>query len=92
MYKIFENRKAQGISLNTIIIAAIALLVLVVLSFLLLSRTNNFAETVADCKSANGEVVMESECNQEEGEKALPQYDVDDPDTAVTEVCCITIG
>lgn len=88
-----RKKKAQGISLNVIIIAAIALLVLVILSVVFLGRTRNFTETVADCRSANGQVVAESNCDTGSGKNAiLTQYNVDDPDTTQREVCCVSVG
>jgi len=47
----FKNKKGQGISINVIIIAAIALLVLVILSVLLL---RSGGELVVDCNDVNG--------------------------------------
>ena len=48
-------KKGQGISINTIIIAAIALLVLVVLSVIFLGRTGIFAREVTDCENKGGQ-------------------------------------
>lgn len=48
------NKKAQGISLNVIIIAAIALLVLVVLSVILLGRMGQFGEQSQNCENKGG--------------------------------------
>ncbi len=51
-------KKGQGISINTVIIAAIALLVLVVLSVIFLGRTNIFARESADCENKGGSCVV----------------------------------
>ncbi len=48
------NKKAQGISMNVIIIAAIALLVLVVLSVIFMGRSAQFSEQIAACESNGG--------------------------------------
>jgi hypothetical protein len=48
------NKKAQGISLNVIIIAAIALLVLVILSVIFMGRMGTFTDKSKDCASATG--------------------------------------
>ena len=44
------SKKAQGLSMNIIIIAAIALLVLVILAILFIGRTGIFAKGVDECK------------------------------------------
>ncbi len=48
------KKKAQGISMNVIIIAAIALLVLVVLSIIFLGRMGSWSQNVADCETKGG--------------------------------------
>lgn len=45
-----NNKKAQGLSLNTIIIAAIVLIVLIVLWAIFTGRMGGFTEEVARCK------------------------------------------
>lgn len=49
-----KSRKAQGLSLNTIIIAALALIVLVVLSVIFIGKTNQFSQEVKDCRNKGG--------------------------------------
>lgn len=48
------NKKAQGISVNVIIIAAIALLVLVILSVIFIGRIGIFSSQVGDCVNKGG--------------------------------------
>lgn len=48
------KRKAQGISINTIVITAIALLVLVVLGTLLVTQTGIFVRELQTCQSIGG--------------------------------------
>ena len=48
------NKKAQGLSMNMIILAAIALIVLVVLSVIFIGRGRTFSATVGDCKQKGG--------------------------------------
>jgi len=43
------NKRAQGLSMSTIIIAAISLLVLVILAAILLRGTSEFAESTSIC-------------------------------------------
>ena len=48
------NKRAQGISINTIIIAAIALLVLVILSVIFMGRMGWFSQKSNDCLALTG--------------------------------------
>ena len=50
----FMNKKGQGISLNVIIIAAIALLVLVILSVIFMGRMGIWSTKSKECSSATG--------------------------------------
>ena len=77
-------KKAQGISLNVIIIAAIALLVLVILSVIFMGRMGTFGTEANDCVNKGGQCL--DECGD----------DYPTPYTAWTcaeeeEVCCIAI-
>ena len=49
-----KNKKGQGLSLNTIIIAAIALLVLVVLVMIFTGRMSVFTGGVSGCVNQGG--------------------------------------
>ena len=60
IFELPKNRKAQGISINTIIIAAIALLVLVILSVLLIRGA-----PIIECSDAGG--TCASSCADFEG-------------------------
>ena len=82
-------KKAQGISINTIIISAIALIVLVVLIAIFTGRIGIWGQQVDDtsqvsCVSVGGEVVDECDLI-----KTIPgKYsDVDSDDD---EICCKT--
>lgn len=46
--------KAQGISINTIVITAIALIVLVVVATILVSQTGVFSRTIQSCGDIGG--------------------------------------
>lgn len=48
------NKKAQGISLNVIIIAALALIVLLVVVLIFTGRIQIFGSTLASCDSKGG--------------------------------------
>jgi hypothetical protein len=47
-------KKAQGISINTIVIAAIAVLVLVVLAAILVVQSGKFSTTLQSCEDVGG--------------------------------------
>lgn len=57
------NRKAQGISLNVIIIAVIALLVLVVIVFIFTGKTRTFTQELATCESKGGTCYSSGNCD-----------------------------
>lgn len=64
-----KNKRAQGISMNTIIIAAIALLVLVIVSIIFMGRMGWFAKNSNDCMKLTG---GKGDCNQ--GPKCQDDY------------------
>ena len=49
------NTKAQGLSMNTIVIAAIAMLVLVVVSIIFIQQMGWFNVRSKDCQTVGGE-------------------------------------
>lgn len=53
-FPLLRNRRAQGISLNVIIIAAIALLVLVILSIIFIQRMAETRGEVDKCETNGG--------------------------------------
>ncbi len=59
------NKKAQGLSINVIILAALALLVLIILAVLLL-RGGTTIQTGTGCEGAGGEC-SDVPCNEREG-------------------------
>ncbi len=81
-------KKAQGISMNTIIIAAIALLVLVIVSVIFMSRMGWFAQNSNDCRKFNGDCTQGTTC--EKGYSPHPIgicYDGTDVDRY--NACCV---
>lgn len=53
-------KKAQGLSLNVIILAAIALLVLIILAVVFSSRMGKFSSGLEDCGSKGGTPVTQA--------------------------------
>ncbi len=87
-------KKAQGISLNVIIVAAIALLVLVVLAFIFTGRIALFSKGLADCDEVAG-ASCEYDCSD------LGEGYIKDPtracfdasgDVIQGESCCVKVG
>lgn len=82
-FRLPNNRKGQGISINVIIIAAIALLVLVILSVLLI---RSGGELVVECTDVNGQCA--DSCSEIDGlytKYATGQCADED------QVCCVPI-
>ncbi len=91
-------KKAQGISMNVIIIAAIALLVLVVLSVIYIGRMGTWGKTTNDCESNGGFCKgLSYECGQKDTGTDVHKYPLAYPlwscqyDTEDAKHCCIKI-
>jgi hypothetical protein len=91
----FKLRKAQGLSMNVIIVAVLALLVLVILSVIFTSKMRDTRKSIDSCATANGECVpndpdyyndpeLTTYC-KDKYDKLTSQYDCGSPD----EICCI---
>ena len=61
------DKKAQGLSMNVIIVAALALIVLVVLSVIFMSRAGIFAQSTGECIT-NGGTCMDNEAGACQGD------------------------
>lgn len=57
------RKKAQGMPMNLIIIAAILLIVLVVILFIFTGRAKDFTKGVESCEAKGGECVYEGHNN-----------------------------
>lgn len=55
------NKKGAEISINVIIVAAIAMLVLVIVSIIFIGRIGPFSTSVVDCENKGGKCVLSSE-------------------------------
>ncbi len=60
--KQIKHKKAQGISLNVIIIAAIALIVLIVLVVIFTGHAGKFNTGLKDCHNKNGLCISKQAC------------------------------
>ena len=77
-------KKAQGISMNVIIIAAIALLVLVILSVIFIGRMGRFGTETGSCTSQGGSCTSDPFCPS-----GAIQRDLTCPEG---QICCISVG
>lgn len=84
-------KKGQSISMNTIIIAAIALLVLVIVSLIFLTDIFKFTKNKNDCTRNSGTCEFGRRCP--EGYSEHPTafcYDGDEIDSSA--VCCVRVS
>jgi hypothetical protein len=82
------DKKAQGMSINVIIIAALALLVLVVLAIIFVGRIGIFGEKTAACESVGGTcyVTCPTGTTAYTGGAKCPDAD------GATQRCCIAVS
>jgi len=96
------NKKAQGMSLNVVIIAALGLLVLVVLAIIFTGRTGLFVRETDKCTNKYGSagrcVATEAECSGAYDKVSMGACDLsgdgkfnfDNKDG--DGFCCVTVG
>ncbi len=81
-------KKAQGISINVIVVAAIALLVLVVLSVVFLGRFGLFTQQSADCENKGGRCAVGS-CPP--GTNPYGAWTCPDTSSGAVQTCCLNV-
>lgn len=87
------KKKAQGISINTIIIAAIALVVLVVLIAIFVSKMGGFTTQLAKCSEKGGECVRDSAACKLKGQFNTGLTSTScEKDSPSMPLCCIPVG
>lgn len=81
-------KRAQGISINVIVIAAIALLVLVVLAVVFLGKIGGFTSGASDCENKGGSCVVGS-CPG----STITYNNLQCPNTAsgASQTCCLAV-
>lgn len=73
------KKRAEGLPINMIILAILALAVLVVFIVIFTKTSGNFSSTINSCESKGGECVQENQCQyQKTGFTCLDK-----------QVCCI---
>jgi len=82
-------KKGQSISLNTIIIAAIALLVLVIVSLIFMARMGWFGKNSNDCEQFKGECDHGRNCAEGYSSHALGVCYNSDSTRDYANTCCV---
>ena len=85
------SKKAQGISINVIIIAAVALLVLVILSVIFIGRLGTFSTAVGECSNKGGTCVLSGEDCPGDYPQVFSDWNCPDLDEE-PQKCCIKIS
>ncbi len=83
-----RNIKAQGMSMNVIIIAALAIIVLIILVVVMTGRFNLFGTTTRNCEAHQG--FCRERCL--DGEAAMMMTDCIDNEDGRTTCCIPTYG
>ncbi|MBI2548355.1 hypothetical protein HYW21_03320 [Candidatus Woesearchaeota archaeon] len=85
------HKRAQSLSLNVIIVAALALLVLVVLALIFTGKINIWGSQVKDCVQNGGECQTGPDC--EEGFRNYNAWKcADESGEPTDEVCCLELS
>ncbi|MBN1644480.1 hypothetical protein JW851_00370 [Candidatus Woesearchaeota archaeon] len=63
------NKKAQGLTITTVVVAILAILVLVVLFYIFTTKTGGLSKQLITCP---GDCMTETECNEVYGGVRLP--------------------
>ena len=85
------KKKAQGLSMNLIVVAAIAMIVLVVVIIIFVGRTGRFAKSTDQCP---GQCVPASQSCSDLGEFSKEGYGYACPKDATSDTaqkCCIVV-
>jgi flagellar basal body-associated protein FliL len=87
-----NSKKAQGMSMNVIIIAALALIVFVVLGVIFMGKAGNFKKESSTCQNNGGKCIAKGTCTGDYQKQAAygclkaDQKTIDD-----TLECCVTV-
>jgi len=84
-----HNKKSQGISMNTIIIAAIALLVLVILAVIFTQRMGWWSRSSQDCDKFDGDC---SKTTCDTGYIEHPTAVCDKQEYGAKAKCCVLLS
>ena len=84
------QKRGQGLSLNVIIIAALALLVLVVLSMIFTGKIGGWTKVQNQCASNGGNCLSDASACTGENARVMGQYTC--PNAEQGDVCCLSLG
>jgi len=85
------KKRGQGLSMDTIVIAAIALLVLVILALIFTGKIGKTRVEMDKCDTQGGKCVATAvECSSEY-QKVVSSYSCPDID-GQKQLCCVSIG
>lgn len=93
-----KNKKSQGLPINTIIIAAIALAVLVVTFIIFTGQSSSTAKTLQSCELKGGKCAEKLSINSDKSKPTCDdkEYNVpiiiNDPECGKSKLCCLKIG
>ena len=59
---IYRMKRAQGLSLNVIVVAVISLVVLIVLIVIFTGKIGVFGENIKECSSKGGKCIEKNDC------------------------------
>ena len=79
-----NNKKAQGMPINVLIIAALALIVLLVLAAIFTGRVRIFSENLQSCPAKQGDCTPGTKCPSN---KVL----ITNTDCPTDKVCCVQV-
>jgi hypothetical protein len=80
------NKKAQGLSVETIALVVIAAIIIVVISYLIVGRTSIFTTTLEDCKTKGGDELTRADCLINDG---VPSSAIKG---STNKICCLKGG
>ena len=79
-----KKRKAQGLSINVIILAIIGLIVLVVLIAIFSKQSSQSINTLESCEGRGGQCTTAINCN-------IREFKLDNAKCQKDEICCVNI-
>ena len=91
------KKRAQGLSMNTIIIAALVVIVMIVLILIFTNSGGSFNRNLRECSTYGGQCVLESECGDTKMRAKCDTTQVTSPDGRIWNfasddvVCCVEI-
>lgn len=95
--KLYKQKRTQSIAINTIIIVAIALAVLVVTFIIFTGQSSSTAKNLQSCESKGGKCASKLGYGDENGkpmcggDNPVPII-LNDPECGESKLCCLKIG